>query len=69
VHEDGHDEAGFEQHQDDDQAPAQQTLDVEVVDQIGQRAEHEEQQPDLQVQADRVLLGRSGSVHAAPHQR
>jgi hypothetical protein len=56
VHEDGDDQARLQQHEHDDQRPAQQALDVEVVHRVRGRAEDEQQAPDLEVGAQRVLL-------------
>ncbi|MDT4886724.1 hypothetical protein FQZ97_1231090 [compost metagenome] len=71
MHEHGHDQAGLEQHEDQDQGPAQQALQVVVVHGVRHHAQHEEQGPDLQVQADRVLLlpgeGVAARVHGVHH--
>src|SRR5258707_11349726 len=62
VHEDGHDQPRLEQHEHDDQEPPQVALEVEIVDQIGCRAENEQQSPDLEINADRMLLPISYAV-------
>src|SRR5206468_8285678 len=56
VHEDGHDQPRFQQHEGDDQKPPEVTLKVEVVNKIRRRAENEQQSPDLEIDADRMLL-------------
>src|SRR6267142_1632767 len=56
VHEDGHDQPRFQQHEGDDQKPSEITLKVEVVDKIRRRAENEQQSPNLEIDADRMLL-------------
>src|SRR6266576_5839075 len=56
VHEDGNDQPRLEQHEHDDQEPPQVALEVEIVDQIGRRAENKQQSPDLEIDADRMLL-------------
>src|SRR6267143_6822873 len=56
VHEDGHDHPRLEQHEHDDEEPPQVALKVEIVDQIGCRAENEQQSPDLEINTDRMLL-------------
>src|SRR5713101_5911553 len=56
VHEDGDDQPCLEQHEQDDQKPPEVTLEVEVVNKIGRRAENEQQSPDLEINADRMLL-------------
>src|SRR2546427_192054 len=72
VHEHRDDQARLRDHEQQDQAPAQQALEVEVIDQVRERAEHEEEAPDREVQADRVLLMLRGGgvVHGrSPYQR
>ena len=56
VHEDGDDQTCLQQHEHDDQKPPEVTLKVEVVDRIRQGTENEEQPPDLEINADRMLL-------------
>src|SRR5882724_1425548 len=56
VHEDGNDQPCLQQHEQDDQKPPEVTLKVEVVNQVRRRAENEQQSPDLQINADRMLL-------------
>src|SRR2546421_7149474 len=56
VHENGHDQPRLQQHEHDDQEPPEVTLKVEVVDKIRRRAENEQQSPDLEIDADRMLL-------------
>src|SRR5256885_10053293 len=56
VHEHGHDQPIFQQHEGDDQKPPEVTLKVEVVNKIGRRAENKQQSPDLEIDADRMLL-------------
>ena len=46
----------FSKHEHDDQQPPEVTLEVEVVDKIGRRAENEQQSPDLEIDAERMLL-------------
>ena len=40
-------------------AEFEQALNVKEIDQVGKRAEYEQQCPDLEIQADRMLLTRS----------
>src|SRR6267378_5656291 len=56
VHEDGYDQPCLEQHEHDDQKPPEVALEVEVVNQIRRRAENKQQSPDLEIDADRMLL-------------
>src|SRR5881628_2767590 len=56
VHEDGNDQPCLQQHEQDDQKPPEVALEVEVVNQIRRRAENEQQSPDLEIDADRMLL-------------
>src|SRR5216683_7423101 len=56
VHEDGHDESRFHQHEGDDQKPPEVALKVEVVNKIGRRAENVQQYPDREINADLMLL-------------
>src|SRR5438309_1905766 len=56
VHEDRNDQPCFQQHEQDDQEPPEVTLKVEVVNKIRRRAEDEQQSPDLEINADRMLL-------------
>jgi len=37
MHEDGDDEAGLEQHENDDQGPAQHALEIEKIHQVGKK--------------------------------
>ena len=50
------DETGFQQHEDDDQRPAHYAMKLEIIDQIGKSTEHEQQQPDFEINPNRVLL-------------
>src|SRR3972149_5515014 len=56
VHEDGNDQPGLQQHERDDQKPPQVSLNVEEVDKIGRSAENKQQPPDLEINANRMLL-------------
>src|SRR5204863_7387734 len=56
VHEDGNDQPRLQQHEQDDQKPPEITLEVEVVNQIRGRAENKQQSPNLEIDADRMLL-------------
>src|SRR6266850_642141 len=56
VHEDGNDQPCFQQHEQDDQKPPEVTLKVEVVNKVRSRAENKQQSPDLEIDADRMLL-------------
>src|SRR5882672_5577179 len=56
VHEDGNDQPRLQQHEKDDQKPSEITLKVEIVNEIRRRAENEQQSPDLEINADRMLL-------------
>src|SRR6266581_7137641 len=56
VHEDGDDQPCLQQHEQDDQKPPEVALEVEVVNQIRRRAENKQQSPDLEIDADRMLL-------------
>src|SRR3546814_1325945 len=50
------DQPRLQKHEDDDQRPAQHALHLKIIDQIGHGAEQEQIAPDLQIQADRMLL-------------
>ena len=52
----GDDEPGLQQHEQDDQEPAQIALKVEIIDEIGAGAQNEEQPPDQKIELDRMLL-------------
>jgi hypothetical protein len=56
VHEHGNDEARLQQHEEEDESPPEHPLKVEIVDEVGEGAEHEEPDPDHQVELDRMLL-------------
>jgi hypothetical protein len=56
VHEDGNDQPGLQQHEHDDQTPPEVTLEVEVVNKIRRGAENKQQSPDLEINANRMLL-------------
>src|SRR5438105_15367799 len=66
MHEDGDDEPGFQKHEYDDQRPPEVTLKVEVVDKIRGGAQNEQQSPDLEIDAERVLLALDVRL---PHRR
>src|SRR5690606_27480166 len=55
VHEDRDDEARLQEHEEQDQTPAQRPV-AEEVRRIRESAEDEEQRPDPEVDAERVLL-------------
>ena len=56
VHENGNDQPCLQQHEHDDQKPSEVSLKVEVVNKIGCGAENKQQSPDLEINADRMLL-------------
>jgi hypothetical protein len=56
VHEDGNDQPCLQQHERDDQKPPEVTVNVEVVNQIRRGAENKQQSPDLEIDAERMLL-------------
>src|SRR2546430_7575875 len=56
VHEDGNDQPRLQQHEHEDERPPEVTLEVEVVDKVRRGTENEEQPPDLEIDAERMLL-------------
>ncbi len=60
MHEDRQDQPGLEQHEEDDERPAHDPLHMHIIDHVGHGAQHEEIAPDLQVQADGVMLAFMG---------
>src|SRR5882762_11860662 len=56
VHEDGNDQPCLQQHEQDDQKPPEVTLKVKVINKVRSRAENKQQSPDLEIDADRMLL-------------
>src|SRR6185312_2914611 len=49
VHEDGDDEAGLQDHEEEDEAPSEIALEAEIIDQVRTGAENEQPAPDHQI--------------------
>lgn len=56
VHENRHDESGLHQHEDEDQRPAQISLQLKIVHHVGKETDDEQQSPDPEIDAERMLL-------------
>ena len=56
VHKHRNDQSRFEHHKDNDQKPAQVTFELKIVDRLGESAQYEQQNPDLEINTEWVLL-------------
>src|SRR5689334_12461463 len=63
VHEDRDDQAGLQDHEDQDQRPAQIADKAEIVDQVGAGAQNEQPSPYHQIELDRMMLRRNVGRH------